>query len=817
MLLYKRHFKIGSQNELFFMKVPLSWLKEHINTPSSAKSIAESLTLLGLEVDDIVSCDPGLENVIVVLIETMEKLLPNLQKLNVFDGSKRFEVVSSAPNCRVGMKTALAKVGAKIKKNGKEVVVEPKKIQNVLSQGTLVSHHELGFTDSPYGIEGGIMEFALHIPLGQELRSLLADPILHLSLTPNLGHAASIRGVARELSASENRPLTPLAPIALPNGCIKKTSDLQLIVENAKHCPRYACCLIEGVTVTPSPSWLEKRLLDAGIQSINNIVDATNYMMLELGLPLHAFDADTLDPGALIIRKAKAKESIETLDRKKYLLTEEQLVVGSQKRAYALAGLMGSLETEITNSTKNVLLECACFSPDVVRKSSKALSIATQSSYRFERGIDANQIPYVLERTAFLIAFLSKATAVHAIHEVNFEVPLPKKITLRQNRVNQLLGTSLSLSELESLLKRFHLSLHSVTQDSLTFIIPSYRHDLKEEIDLIEEVARVYGYHHLIKKEKPKYRKGNLSHSIAYLFEKKSKDSLLRLGLTEVIACDLVSEKQAKLVGDDWIPHSHRLSLINPSSLDYSILRFSLLPGLLEIAKTNIDHGIQTLSLFELGRIHLKEKENFLEPTMLAILLTGTGELFWQKKSSEVDFYNLKGLTEHFFESLFLKDLSYIPATFSSLHPYRQAQVYAKNQGIGILGEVHPTILEQAGIDQRVFFAEFNLEEIARLTPKHLKMQPLSLYPSMKRDITFALDKKTPISEVLSLIRAQNSSLLESICVIDFYQHESLPKNQVNVTIRLTYRSPDRTLSIKEVDEEHQRIMDQPKRLQVSI
>lgn len=799
------------------MKVPLSWLKEQINTPSSAKSIAESLTLLGLEVDNILYSDPGFENVVVVLIEKKDKLSQNLHLLTVFDGSQHFEVVSSAPNCRVGMRTALAKIGAKITQAGKEIVFQPKKIQNVISNGALVSHQELGLSESAYGIEGGVMEFDLHIPLGQDLRTLLGDPILHLSLTPNLGHAASILGVARELSAAENRPLTPLPALSLPKQCEKKKGPLELKIENSKLCPRYACCLIEGVTVALSPLWLQKRLLDAGMQSVNNIVDATNYIMLELGLPLHAFDADALDSGALIVRSARPKETIETLDGKKHLLTEEQLVVGSSKRAYALAGLMGSLETEVKPSTKRVLLECASFSPTAIRKASKALSLSTQASYRFERGIDSELIPYALTRTAYLIAELGSASSVYDIHDLKFDDFSPKKISLKQEKVNQLLGTNLSLSEIESLLKRCHLSVQAVSHDSLTLTIPSYRHDLKDPIDLVEEIARIYGYHHLIKKEKPKYRKGILPHSLAYLFEKKSKESLLRLGLSEVVTCDLISEKHAQLVGSDWIAHQHRIHLLNPSSLDYSVLRFSLLPGLLDITKSNLDHGIESLSLFEVGRIHLKENEGFLEPSMIGILLLGAGELFWGKKSCEVDFYTLKGYAERFFESFYLKNLTYIPSQFSSLHPHRQAQVCFQDRVIGIMGEVHPTILQQIGIDQRVFFAEFNLEEIARLTPKHLKMQPLSLYPAMTRDCTLALHKKTAISEVLSLIRAQNSSLLESICVIDLYQHESLPKNQVNVTIRLTYRSLDRTLSIKEVDEEHNRIMDQPKSLQVFI
>lgn len=796
------------------MKVPLSWLKEHIDTPSSTKSIAESLTLLGLEVDAIAFSDLGFENIVVVVIEQADPLTHSLRKLTVFDGVQRFEVVSAAPNCRIGLKTALAKVGAKITQNGKEIVFQEKKIQNIVSQGALISHQEIGFSHSPYGIEGGVMEFDVRIPLGQDLRSLLAEPIFHLSLTPNLGHAASIRGVARELAASENRSLLPLPPIEKIE---KKKCQIKIIIENAKLCPLYACCLIEGVTIAPSPEWLKKRLLDAGMQTVNNVVDATNYMMLELGVPLHAFDADTLDSNTLSIRRAKSQESITTLDGITRNLTEDQLVVGSENKAYALAGLMGSLDTEVKNSSTRLLLECAAFAPIAIRKSSKALALATQASYRFERGIDAELIPYVLERTAHLIAQLAGASSVSELQEKKFEDFTPKKITVNHGRVNQLLGTTLSLSEIEALLKRVHLFVHNVSLDSVTFLIPSYRHDLKEEIDLIEEIARIYGYHHLIKKEKPKYRKGKFVHSPAYLFEKKARESLLRLSLTEVVACDLIGEKQLDIIGEDWVPYSQRIHILNPCSLDYSILRFSLLPGLLEIAKTNLHYGIDSLSLFEIGRIHLRSGENFLEPTMIGLLLLGSQEVFWQKKSEEKDFYALKGYVAGFFDSLAVKDLTYQPASYSSLHPHRQAQIHIQDQVIGIMGEVHPRILEQIGIDQRLFFAECNLEGIAPFIPKSLKMHPLPLYPAMKRDCTLALDKKMPISEILALIRAQHSPLLESIRVIDLYQHESLPKNQVNVTIRLTYRSPDRTLSIKEVDEEHNRIMDQPKRLQVSI
>lgn len=780
------------------MKIPFSWLKEHINTSSKPEHIARTLTMLGLEVDTISFEDLGFNDVVVAKILTIKKHpeAETLFVLTLFDGTQEYQVVTSAPNCFVGMKTAYGKLGATLPGN---VILKEKSFKGIFSQGALLSYEELGI---PGGREG-VMEFDQHIKEGSEVRSLFAEPIFELSLTPNLIHAASIRGTARELSAGEISPLLPLSRTFEVKNSQNISNYIEVSVEEPKSCPRYCCCIIENVQVAPSPPWLKKRLEAAGMRSINNVVDITNYVMLELGQPLHAFDFNKIEGGKLCVRKGKEGEKLQTLDGSTHSLTEEILLIASATAPLAIAGVMGGAESEVTEKTTTLLLESAYFDPTQIRRSAKITSIHSEASYRVERGCDPNATLVALNRAARLIEENCQGKVAPALYDSHPELFSLPEVTLRLQRVQKLLGIPLPMHEVENLLKRIDLNVVKVDADTITLQPPSYRHDIKEEIDLIEEVARLYGYHNLIPKEKQLWRKGVLASSPTYLFETKIRNFLLQCNLQEIITCNLISPLQSDLIPSDVREERTFVRLLNPSSIDHSIMRASLLPGMLATCKNNFNHEIDSLALFEVGRIHFAFQERFIEPSMAAILLTGSATaLHWQNKEREVDFYDLKGIVEALFKELHIK-ITFKPSHFSNLHPKRQAQIICGERNLGVIGEVHPLILQKVDISKRTYFAEIYLEE-SRLHAEGVhKMEPLPLYPTSKRDWTLALSTNSMVDEIFALIKKFSSFLLESVSLIDIYENEKLGSNMMHATFRFCYRDPHRTLSMQEVEKEH--------------
>lgn len=644
--------------------------------------------------------------------------------------------------------------------------------------------------------------------LEAEISHFEEEPIIELSLTPNLIHAASVRGTARELAAGERTSLLPFIVSLQEKSTKMCTEVVSISVDDQKNCPRYSCRVIENIKVAPSPLWLQKRIEAAGMRSVNNVVDITNYVMLELGQPLHAFDLAAIEEGKLFIRKATHGESIQTIDEQHHLLTEEILIIASKTKPLAIAGVMGSLESEVTEQTTTILLESAYFYPAQVRRSAKATGIQSAASYRFERGCDPNGTRLALDRAAELIQSHCQGQVLSGLydtHEDPFVCPL---ITLRIARVPKLLGISLSINQIEAILTSLELLVVGRTSDSLTLQPPSYRHDLKQEIDLIEEIARLYGYHNLIPKQKQMWRKGELGSSATYLFETKVRSFLLKCNLQEVITCDLISPAEAEFVTEDMMAKRSQVRLLNPASLDHAILRPSLLPGLLATYKLNYDHEVNSIALFEVGRIHFKEDKNYIEPSVAAIFLGGSAALpHWQNKEREVDFFDIKGIVEALLTNIETRTLDFQPSHFKNLHPTRQAYIICGDRHVGVMGEVHPLILKKLAIPKRAYFAEINLEDLRLHAHEHHKMVSLPLYPSSTRDWTLSLSKEIAISEIFSLIKKANSSLLESVFLVDIYENEKLGTGVIHATFRLCYRDLQQTIEMREVEKEHVMIM----------
>lgn len=633
------------------------------------------------------------------------------------------------------------------------------------------------------------------------------DVIFEVSLTPNLSHCTSLLGIAKELSAVTKEP------VHIPQVLVKETEKpieefVSISVEARDLCPRYACRVMTGVKVGPSPLWLRECLEQSGIRSINNVVDATNFVLLEWGQPLHAFDLDTLKERRLVIRKARSGEKIVTLDGKEHFPTEETLLICDAVAPVAIAGIMGSQHTEVTNQTETVLLEAAYFEPRHIRRSSKRMGIHTESAKRFERGTDPNAVLQALDRAVTLIQKITQGSVAKGTIDIKtMEFPL-HQVSCRLQRINQLLGIHLAMSEVETIFKQLHFQIKSSKNDVLVLLIPTYRHDIQQEIDLIEEVARLYGYDAIHQNSSvPVYQTSMIPHNPLYLFEQKVRSILLNEGLQELLTCNLISPVQADLLGKDYIPSRSLIKLLNPSSADQSVLRPSLFPNLLQVVKYNHDHEVHSLGGFEIGKIHFKAKEHYLEPTVASIVLSGKrSHSHWGEKPQDFDFFDLKGIVENWMEELKVSHVEWIPSNFESFHPGRQARLVVDQHEIGIVGEVHPKTLQKIGIAQPIFFAELNLEDLIQLSNKTIKMKPLPQFPSSTRDWTITLDVSCPVQQVFDFIEQQHSSILENIFLLDIYYHEKLEKEWKNVTFRFIYRDLHQTVAFKTVEEEHARI-----------
>lgn len=782
------------------MLIPLSWLKEYIQINATPSEIAKMLTMAGMEVDNLTTIGGNFEGVVVGKVLSVEKH-PNADKLTVAqvtDGQETFQVVCGAPNCRAGIKTAFARIGATLKDEKGLFSIKKSKLRGVDSSGMLCAADELGLN----GDSAGIMELPQELKEGTSLKDLYSDSIFEISLTPNLAHCFSVFGIARELSAVAG------APLKQPKFEIKETGnaiedDIRLTIRDAEACPRYACRMIKDVKVAPSPDWLKTRLEQAGLRSVNNVVDATNYVLLELGHPLHAFDYDQIDGKQVIVRKAEEGEKLTTLDGKERILTKDDLVICDNAKPLALAGVMGGENSEVTEKTQNILLESAYFDPVTIRKTSKRFGIQSDASKRFERGTDPNNIIQALNRAAMLIVQLAGgAISTHFIDATEKEFP-EAMISCRLDRVNQLLGLSLSQGELESIFQRLGFQYFWEAQNVLKVCVPTYRVDIKKEIDLIEEVARLYGYDNIPRRNSP-YNGSNLAHAPIYLFERKVQDSLIGEGLQEFLTCDLIGPTLINVVQDFSVPSESVVNVLNPTSVEQSVLRTSLLPGLLQVVKYNYDHQNHHIGGFEIGRVHFKEGTQYKEQSVVAIVLSGKAKTeHWDEKNRDYDFFDLKGIVENLLLELNIDKPVFKNLGLTTFHNGRQASVYVNGLEVGSLGEIHPAILRRLDVPQRILFAEFNLHDLIQIAKPKEKMKSLSIYPSSERDWTVTINRKVPFTDILNFINEASSKYLEKVSLLDIYRNEKLGSDFQNMTFRFIYRDSTKTIEQETVEKEH--------------
>lgn len=765
------------------MKLPLSLIKSFLPLEMPPAKIGEILTLLGIEVDQIHNESPSFAKVVVgeVLSAKRHPDAKNLQIAEVTDGNETFTLVCGASNCRAGIKTAFAKIGAVITDaDGMQRRIEKTSIRGVESHGMLCSASELRLISE----SEGIIELPQETKNGEDLVHLLWDPVFELSLTPNLGHCMSALGVARELSAALQ------IPIHQTKGTVKETHlDKQVHVRDFNLCPRYMCRLIENVKVGPSPYWLKKQLEACGQKSINNIVDIANFIMFKLGQPLHAFDCDLLEGNSIEVGPLKHGQKFLGLDGIERDVPAGSLMIFDEKKPIAIAGIMGGANSAVSETTTRILLEAACFDPISVRNTSKKIGLRSESSQRFEKGIDPQAIEAALNEATQLIGGHQKGSA--DLKKGPFH---PKAISYRPERVNRILGTQLSATEIEEIFARLGFKTKNNQAE-----VPLYRTDVSEEIDLVEEVARIYGYNN-IEKTIPSCSTSQIPSDPVFIFENEMRRKLSAQGLFEFLTCDLISPKLAEISREITPPSMGFLQTTYSKSEEYSVLRTSLLPGLLQVTKGNIDQKNLSISAFEIGRIHFMQNNAVTEIPMAAILLTGKKDLpNWSHKTTDADYFDLKGIIENLLSGTF------IPSTHLAFHPGRQADIQMGDLIVGSLGEIHPTLLEKFGIEQRVYYAELNLAHLLKLKKAHHRMTPLPQFPSSERDWTVPLDLKMPIDAIFQQVHSMHSNLLEKVELIDLYHPGSAA--QKNATFRFTYRDKLKTISFEEVESEHTKII----------
>lgn len=775
------------------MKLPLSILKSFLETEATPAKIADTLTTLGIEVDGIEAELPPFHGVVVAEVRSCMKhaSADKLQIAEVFDGKELFQVVCGASNCRPGLRTAYAKMGATLRdKAGAFHTIAPTKIRGVESMGMLCSAKELGM----YEDDTGILELPAAFPLGADCLPLLWDPVFEISFTPNLGHCMSALGIARELAAAWKQPLK----LHFPTSSFSGTPQISVHIENPTLCPRYMGQIIENVKVGPSPFWLRRELQAAGHNPVNNVVDVTNYILLKYGQPMHAFDYDKIEGKTVHLGPIKREEPFDTLTGKTVALHPGMLIISDAKKPIAIAGVMGGMNSSVSESTSTILLECASFDPLAVRSAMKKTDLRTEGAQRFEKGTDAQGLGMVLEIATRLIAEIADGTIT--THPIDCKPTIfpPKVIRCRPNRVNQILGTKISHSEIREIFQRLGFKISLESEDVFQVEIPTYRLDITAEIDLVEEVARVYGYNN-IERPLPKSSSPQLPHDPAYLFEKELRQRLIALGLQEFLTCDLISPRLSRIAAELTLAKEPFLQTLHSKSEDYSILRPSLLPGLLQVIASNLDHKNNTFSAFEIGKIHTQENKKPVEFPMAAIVLTGDdAPAHWEQKGQLSDFFTLKGLVENLLQGLRVS-ARFISSDHPTFHPGRQADLFAENEHIGTLGELHPKLLQLADIKQRVYYAEIHAGYLQKLQGPSPKCKPLAQFPASERDWTLPIDPKKPIAPIFEAIRSVHSPILERFELITLYR----AGEKSNITIRFTYRDKSKTVSFEEVESAH--------------
>jgi phenylalanyl-tRNA synthetase beta chain len=857
------------------MKVTLNWLKQYVEFNWSPEELSERLTMVGIEVEGVQKLGGELDGVVVAQVITKDKH-PNADKLTVCrvnDGNGERQIVCGAQNFKAGDKVPLIFPGHSLsgKPGEPPFTIKVGKIRGVESHGMMCSPQELGLGDLVEGLLILRDDAKIGQPFAKYLGRTGSDVVYDLEITPNRPDLNSVIGIAREISAVTGNPLK-LPQLKLTEAGSRVEELVAVRIEDAELCPRYTARIVRGVKIAPSPDWLKTTLEKVGIRSINNVVDVTNYVMLEVGQPLHAFDYHLLQSRAgvppasdagvspaehhasrithhasrptIVIRRAAEGEKFKTLDGQERTLNSQMLLIADETKAVALAGVMGGENSEINLNTADVLIESACFRPQNIRATSKKLELRTESSYRYERGADIGICDWASQRAAQLILETAGGTLAPGVVDA-YPTPFePKQIPLRHTQTDAVLGIAVPMEQQIECLQRLGLEIVTAAgigpsmgirmPHTTVFRMPSFRVDLKGEIDLIEEVARLYGVDK-IPATPPRGAVGSNPYDAVHDQLADARRILTGLGLFEAQGQTLISEAAAKLTaGDALVP------LSNPLSSDMNVLRPSLLPGLLDALRHNLSHKTYDVALFEVGRVFNVAQAsppagspgvspggaNNLSPATredrrVAIALTGErNSLFWSggDRDAKFDIYDLKGLLEEFLEQFGLRGLTYTRRPDSTALFLESATVHLGRFQLGEFGQLPPPLARQYDSRDTVLLAELNLDLLLARRNTTKSFRPLPAFPTIRRDVAMLLPEPTTHEAVLQVVKQAKPVNLERADLFDVFRGKNVPPGQKSVAYAFTYRHAERTLTDAEVNAAHEKLAAQLKqRLQAVV
>ena len=788
------------------MKLPISWLNEYINFKKSDEEISENLTMIGNEVESIEKSG----NIDGVIVGEIKKIIPhpNADKLKltiVFDGNNEIQVVCGAPNIEEGQKIFLATPGTKLPlENGSTFEIKKSKIRGEISEGMICSEKELGLSDN----HEGIMVLDNSFLIGDPLSNYFSETVFDIDVTPNRVDCLSIVGLARDLSAKFSTKLN----FNYSNDFDIDNSKGIVEILDEKICPRYSGIILDSVNITDSPDWLKSKLISIGERPINNVVDITNYVMFEIGQPLHAFDLDKISGDKIFVRESNSKEKIITLDGEERELPSKSIVIADEKQSIGLAGIMGGGNSEIDNTTKTIFLESANFNPQYIRNTSKKLNLSTEASIRFERNLNPEITEFALSRAANLIIELAGGKSRGFMEDLYQNKSDSKsKISLKKDKIKSHLGLDLDDKKISNTLENLDFTFDFSTKESTWQVDkPFWRSDINISEDLHEEIARIIGYDDIplsfLSGEIPKWEPNEQYDTKIFL-----QDILVGIGLTETISYSATSEKLLNLT--PLISNLGKsIELDNPISNEHAYLRKSIIPSLLINASRNTHYWKKPIRLFETGSVFYMDQSKIIEKTMISGILAGTrNELNWNQEEGLVDYFDIKGIVEFILKKLNIK-VEFTDYTDPLFDLHKSSKIFNKNinKDIGFIGEVSSKLLAELDFNSNnVVIFELDLDSLIK-AKSPIVYEEFSTFPQAHRDLSLIVEKNVKFDDLNKIILSEKYAV-ESV-IVDSYEGEGIPSNKKSISIRISYQSFDNTLSSKNLEKIEKNILSKLKK-----
>ncbi|HCY8614707.1 TPA: phenylalanine--tRNA ligase subunit beta [Staphylococcus aureus] len=781
------------------MLISNEWLKEYVTIDDSVSNLAERITRTGIEVDDLIDYTKDIKNLVVGFVKSKEKH-PDADKLNVcqvdIGEDEPVQIVCGAPNVDAGQYVIVAKVGGRLPGG---IKIKRAKLRGERSEGMICSLQEIGISSNyvPKSFESGIYVFSeSQVPGTDALQALyLDDQVMEFDLTPNRADALSMIGTAYEVAALYNTKMTK--PDTTSNELeLSANDELTVTIENEDKVPYYSARVVHDVTIEPSPIWMQARLIKAGIRPINNVVDISNYVLLEYGQPLHMFDQDAIGSQQIVVRQANEGEKMTTLDDTERELLTSDIVITNGQTPIALAGVMGGDFSEVKEHTSNIVIEGAIFDPVSIRHTSRRLNLRSESSSRFEKGIATEFVDEAVDRACYLLQTYANGKVLKDRVSSGELGAFITPIDITADKINRTIGFDLSQNDIVTIFNQLGFDTE-INDDVITVQVPSRRKDITIKEDLIEEVARIYGYDD-IPSTLPVFEKVTSGQLTDRQYKTRMvKEVLEGAGLDQAITYSLVSKEDATAFA---MQQRQTIDLLMPMSEAHASLRQSLLPHLVEAASYNVARKNKDVKLFEIGNVFFANGEGELPDQVeyLSGILTGDYVVNqWQGKKETVDFYLAKGVVDRVSEKLNL-EFSYRRADIDGLHPGRTAEILLENKVVGFIGELHPTLAADNDL-KRTYVFELNFDALMAVSVGYINYQPIPRFPGMSRDIALEVDQNIPAADLLSTIHAHGGNILKDTLVFDVYQGEHLEKGKKSIAIRLNYLDTEETLTDERV------------------